>query len=267
MVDVGINVYGKPWQTLCSLESLYTHSEKWIDKLYFLEEAKHPYNDSVDWVLDYFTNYIHHKYDKWINIYSVKSSQVPYSNIRHQYIIDKSDKKNIFIMHNDILFTEDVIGNMLNLVGKGVAGIGAIGQCWNCPFSEMCGGGEKWNDWNPKYEDLLTVKLPHIRTTVNSLDRNYPKLVPECRLNEWASLIDRELCKKYPTPHFGDFDEDSGVQWFKAMNKRGYKFKNYNKGFQHCYWAQEGGNSNMQDEAKYRKAEENAKKYFKENFE
>lgn len=39
-VDVIINVYGKPWQTLCTLKSLMKYSGKYIDKIYFIEEKR-----------------------------------------------------------------------------------------------------------------------------------------------------------------------------------------------------------------------------------
>ncbi len=36
-VDVVINVYGKPWQTLCTLKSLMFHSGKHIDKIFLIK--------------------------------------------------------------------------------------------------------------------------------------------------------------------------------------------------------------------------------------
>jgi hypothetical protein len=36
-VDVVIHVYGKPWQTLCTLKSLMKHSGKHIDKIFFVK--------------------------------------------------------------------------------------------------------------------------------------------------------------------------------------------------------------------------------------
>jgi hypothetical protein len=38
IVDVIINVYGKPWQTICTLKSLIKHSGNHIDKIYLIEE-------------------------------------------------------------------------------------------------------------------------------------------------------------------------------------------------------------------------------------
>ena len=42
LVDVAINVYGKPYQTLATLKTLMLHSGKHIDKIYFIQESKQP---------------------------------------------------------------------------------------------------------------------------------------------------------------------------------------------------------------------------------
>tara|TARA_R110000868_G_scaffold179968_3_gene420462 strand:+ start:13632 stop:14444 length:813 start_codon:yes stop_codon:yes gene_type:complete len=267
-VDVVIQVYGKPWQTLCTLESLMTHCEEHIDKIYFIEEAKHPFDDKVKWVLKYFDNIVYYKPDKFVNIYGTWSKDVPVSNIRHQFGIENSDKKYVFICHNDVLFTGDIIGDMLNEI-EDCVGIGEIGQCWNCPAKAqgLC-SGEKFYDWNPTFEDLKQLKLPHIRTRLDNLDKEIPKLLPECRLNEFACLINREICIKEGRPYFGEFDHDSGTAWFKSMYKKGYKFKDYRKNFQHCYWNELGGGHTLDNnENAYFKAERKAKQYFKKNYE
>jgi hypothetical protein len=36
-VDVLIPIYGKPWQTLCTLKSLMRHSGEHIDKIFFIK--------------------------------------------------------------------------------------------------------------------------------------------------------------------------------------------------------------------------------------
>ena len=38
IVDVAINVFGKPAQTALTLFSLLAHSGRWIDRIYFVEE-------------------------------------------------------------------------------------------------------------------------------------------------------------------------------------------------------------------------------------
>ena len=41
-IDIIVNVYGKPWQTLCSLKSLLKYSGEHIDKIYFINERENP---------------------------------------------------------------------------------------------------------------------------------------------------------------------------------------------------------------------------------
>jgi len=187
-VDVGIQVYGKPWQTLCTLESLMVHSKQWIDKIYLMEETKHPFDDKINVIFEYDYPIVHKKYNKFVNIYGTWAKDVPVENIRHQWAIEKSDKKFMFITHNDVLYTGDIIGDMLNNIGDSAA-IGEIGQCWNCPALQLCEGGEKWNDWNPSFEEINNLPLPHIRTRKEDLDKQHPKLMPECRVNEWAITV------------------------------------------------------------------------------
>lgn len=274
-IDICVSVYGKPWQTLSTLKSLYKHSGQWIDKLYFLEEAQHPFNDEVNWVMTYFNiaSVVHYKPKHHYNPYTIKSSHVPHSNIRHQYGIENSDKQWIFICHNDVLFTGDIIGEMISEVenwdsNQGqLVGIGEIGQCWNCPAKKanLC-SGQTFYDWWPTYEEVLDLGLPYIRTRVDNVNKENPKPLPECRLNEFACLINREICIKEGHPYFGDFDDDSGTAWFRSMHLKGYKFKDYRRNFHHAYWANEGGFQVQQYQDKYINSEQKAKEYFEEHF-
>lgn len=266
MVDVIISVYGKPWQTLATLKSLYHHSGQHIDKLFFLEEAEHPFNGKVDWVLGELRDVIHYKPASHVNPYSMPSSKVPYENIRHQYGIDHSDKKYVFVIHNDVLFLGDIIGEMLNEI-EDCIGIGEIGQCWNCPAKAkgLC-SGEKFYEWWPTYQEVLDLGLPHVRTRLDNVHQINPKPLPECRLNEWACLIDREICVKEGAPYFGSFDDDSGTAWFRAMHLKGYKFKDYRRNFHHAYWANAGGYNVQRDVSMYLESELNAKQWLKEHF-
>lgn len=271
-VDVIVSVYGKPFQTLCTLKSLYAQSGHWIDKLYFLEEAQHPFNDEVAWIMEYFENVEHYKPKNHYNPYTIKSSHVPHSNVRHQYGIQNSDKQWVFICHNDVLFTGDIIGEMLSEVenwsSEGqLIGVGEIGQCWNCPAKKagQC-SGETFYEWWPTYQEVLNLGLPHIRTRVDNVHKENPKPLPECRLNEFACLVNREVCMKEGKPYFGDFDDDSGTAWFRSMHLKGYKFKDYRKNFHHAYWANEGGFQVQQYQDKYVNSEQKAKEYFEQYF-
>ena len=271
-IDVCINVYGKPWQTLCTLKSLIKHSGQHIDKIYFIKEKKQPYDESIDWVCKYFDNIIIYEPESYVFLHfnPIKNQHFKISDIRYQHGVENSDKKFIFITHNDVLYTGDIIGEMLEQIGDSV-GIGEIGQCWNCPAKAngLC-SGEKFNGWEPTYDEVISL-LPHNRTNVQNVDKHNPKPLPECRLNEWSCLINRELSNKetYPigdTPPFGSVGLDTGTLWFKSMYLKGYKFIDYRENYIHGYWANKAGHPTLQNKSLYDDAEKNAKKYYEENF-
>ena len=272
-VDVCINVYGKPWQTLCTLKSLMKHSGQHIDKIYLIKEKHQPYEDSIEWVYEYFDNLIIYEPENHVFLHFnyVNNSRFKVSDIRYQYGIENSDKKFIFITHNDVLYTGNIIGEMLETIGDSV-GIGEIGQCWNCPAKAngLC-SGEKFNEWNPTYDEVISL-LPYVRSEHNMIDKENPKPLPECRLNEWACLINRELSNKetYPigdTPPFGTVGLDTATVWFRSMYLKGYKFVDYRKNFIHCYWSDiPSGYQTQLNHDKYILSEENAKQYYKKNF-
>jgi len=251
-IDVVINVFGKPWQTLCTLKSLLKHSSNHIDKIYFVEEKHHPYDDEVKHILDKFDNIIHFTPKEYIFFMCTNEQMDNVDNrniFRYQYGIENSDKKHVFITHNDILYTGDIIGNMMNEIGD-AAGIGLIGQCWNCPaFKSGACNSELYNSYNPTYEDIQEIMKAHPPARYHfygHLDKERVMPMPECRLNEFACIIDREATNKecYPngdTPLFGAMDIlDTVCAWFKGMVHKGYKFVNYNinKDSVHGYFSQ-----------------------------
>ena len=273
-IDVCINVYGKPWQTLCTLKSLIKHSGHHIDQIYLIKENVQPYSENIDFIFKSFENliiYIPIKYEFWSVSTSITNEQDRYT-IRYQYGLEKSDKKYIFLTHNDVLYTGDVLSGMLSKVA-GMAGVGEIGQCWNCPASHagVC-SGEKFYDWQPTYEDVVNLPLPYLRTTKELIDKKFPKPLPECRLNEWACLLDREILIKeqnYQDKNsiFGLANAiDIGCAWFKYMTIRNHRFMHHNENYIHGYWAKNAGHPTLKDEAAYQLAEEGAKKYFYINF-
>ncbi len=280
-VDVIVNVYGKPWQTLCSLKSLIKHSGEHIDKIYFIEERQQPYNDDVKWVLNEFDNVIHYIPNSYNFLprmatggdLSIKENRYGF---RYQFGIENSDKKHVFIMHNDILFTGDIIGKMLVEIGNS-AGIGSIAQCWNCPAKSagVC-NGEKFNDFNPTYEQVIDLcrKFPPARGNqfVSTINRLRPMPLPECRVNEFACLINREISIKESFPNgdsafFGDYTTlDLATSWFRDLYLKGHKFKNYDisETSNHGYFANNAGYPTQLDQQKYIESEINAKNYYEE---
>ena len=276
-VDIIINVYGKPWQTLSTLKSLMQHSGNHIDKIYFIEESEQPYNDNVDWIKEYFNNLIVYKpikYSFWtsnIDNYSDKDSRY---TIRYQYGIENSDKKHVLITHNDVLYEEDIVKLFLDLVEDNVVGIGEVGICWNCPaFNNKLCNWNKFQDYNPTYEEALKL-IPFNDRFDKLLNKNQPMPMPSCRLNEWTSFINRDIVMKECQPNgvsspFGLYNNiDLGLSWFRDMWLKGYKFKHNRKGYTHTYWSNNrtpGYNVQIKEDL-YKETELAAKKYFKENY-
>ncbi len=255
-IDVAINVYGKPWQTLVALKSLLKVSAKYIDTIFFIEEKNQPYNDDIDWVIDELgydrIAYFKPKQHLWLNGTSIsrfKRNADYRKSLRYQYAIEKSDKKYLLLIHNDVLFASDVVKPFLDNI-QGAFAIGQIGQCWNCPmFFEAICDGSKYNNVEFTYKQAIksTEKYPNSRTFVNqsNIDPNNPKIMPECRINEWCCLIDMDLYRKNVIPKgnvfpFGGyFNIDLGDAWFSGMIRNGYKPMHYNiyKHIKHGYFS------------------------------
>jgi len=281
-VDVIINVYGKPWQTLCTLKSLMLHSGEHIDKIYFIEEREQPYGDNVKWVLNEFDNIIHYIPNSYEFIPNTKTfgdlnDENNRYNFRYQYGIEKSDKKYVFVTHNDILYTGDIIGDMLNEIGDSI-GCGLIGQCHNCPAKSagVC-NGDKFNDFKPTYNEVIELcnDFPPARGNqfISMINQNQVMPLPECRLNEFACLLKREIVVKEnylndEYSFFGDYNGiDLGSSWFRKMILNGYLFKNYDIYLtgKHGYFANNAGYPTQLNNQKYIESELNAEKYYKNN--
>lgn len=295
-VDVCINVYGKPYQTLLTLKSLLKYNEKWIDKIYIIEECAQPYGDDLSLIKRNFPEAIYYRPNKFFAVNSFGTSQESISNeehrlsYRYQYGIEKSNKKYLFISHNDVLYTGEIIKEMLLLIEDN-SGIGLIGQCWNCPLGKAskC-SGEKFNSLNITYEEVREMMKsygPSRYAFWDYLDKDNVMPLPECRLNEFACIINREHAMKEVEnlAIFGSMEVmDTGCGWFKRMVHKGYTFINYdiNKASHHGYFSKlesevrtysEGnkffvsGYPTQLNEVFYRRSEELANKYYHENYE
>ena len=122
-VDVAINVYGKPYQTAITLLSLLKHSGQWIDKIYFIEERKQPANTDLRFLYTLFGDRLirfRPSFWLWTNPFKrrflLKFSAFRHA-IRYQYAWEKSDKQYLLITHNDVLYTDDLVGAYLQNIG------------------------------------------------------------------------------------------------------------------------------------------------------
>lgn len=283
-IDVIISAFGKPWQTLCSLKSLLNHSNQHIDRIYLIEEKVQAWNDSVSWIIDYFDNIIHFIPKHFYYISSPDETKIHSESerlsFRYQYGIEKSDKKYVFITHTDMFYQDDIIGHMLSQIDNAI-GIGLIGQCWNCPakYAEIC-DSDKFNNYNPTYDEAINM-LRHFGAKrsyqfYEFLKKENTKPLPECRLNDFACIIDREIVMKECIPNgnssmFGSVKMlDTGCQWFRDMYLKGYRFVSYNifKDCVHGYYTSIIKDFNttgyvvQRDERLYKEAELFAKELF-----
>lgn len=292
-VDVVVNVYGKPYQTAVSLWSLMKFSEKHIGKIYVILEKTQP--DGFDenllrrllvglpieyYTPPYFFGWWEGRRKGLLNQILLKFKAYRYS-IRYQYAWEKSKASFLFLMHNDMLVFDDLIGHYLTKIGSHV-GIGQIGQCWNCPaFQTHCDGNRYW-DFRPSAQQMVDLYAgrPDSRANVHGLvgldQGSWP--MPECRLNEHAALIQMSVAKPITCPNgtvqpIGIKNRiDIGISWFRGMSLAGFRMVNesYEPFAKHAWTnGTDCGHASLFDLDQYAREEEVAKqeltKYIKIN--
>ncbi|WP_045213794.1 hypothetical protein [Desulfonatronovibrio magnus] len=288
-IDCVINVCQKPFQTALTLYSLLKHSAQHIDKIYFIEENVQragyvPVDHSL--VLSELKERIvyfqpkHFLYRSTANKDLLKDRDYRYS-IRYQYGWEKSDKKFIFLTHNDCYYKGDVIGLLLESIGNNIAA-GEIGQCWNCPARQLnkC-EPDNYQDYKPSLAELKQIyaargikKRPYHKPRFGHEFRINSWPLPECRLNEWAALINLKKARKITAPFgrafpFGAYRLagenilDIGVGWFRDISQMGFSCKNvdFRDNFQHFK-----GHKALDKEDIYTLKEENALKFLSKEF-
>jgi len=241
-VDVAINVYGKPFQTAVTLLSLVKHSGTHIGKIYFVVEPKQPRRENFQFLFELLGDRLAIHTPKYWHWYKPSEAANYHDDdyrrsIRYQFAWEMSDANYLYITHNDVLYMGDIIGAFLENIG-GCVGIGHVGMCWNCPAhkSGMC-GREKYFQYRPTYDEVMDLarRYPPPRGADYSahIDETNPWPLPECRLNEWAALVDMRLARPLTVPigdapPLGAMGLDIGTQWFRAMSLTGLRFQNYN---------------------------------------
>lgn len=248
LVDVCINFYGKPYQTAVTLLTLWKHSSRHIGKIFMIIEKVQPYGQYEGIPLlkhmlkDLPVEYVYPKYfyysgspdESWLT-----DPEKRYG-LKYQYALEKSDKNFLFMSHNDCLYNGDLIGEMLSSVnGNVIAGIGLIGQCWNCPafYAALC-DGTKFENFRPTAAELKTLvdtyKPPRAGIHYKLIEQGYIHPLPECRLNEYACLINVPLYQENVVPNgnilpFGGGWEgtDWGTIWFYRMFNDKHRFINF----------------------------------------
>jgi hypothetical protein len=297
-VDVGIAFYGKPYQTIVTIKSLIQHSGQYIDKIYISRERKQPHEDYVGIfkVIDYFRNdpnvrlviqYPHHHLGLGVmDLERAKTDARWRQSIMYQYALETTDKKFMCIMHNDMLFHDDMIGVMLEQMMNGpenLIGMGSIGQCWSCPAGRDW--GNKCNpfifqDYVPSYEEAMELTeayaTPRQQIQKNVIKGGRVHILPECRLNEYCAMINVESYQKETVPngnigcYGGNWGgTDTATLWSHDVYQKGYRFKHitledYTK---HApFDSTSSGTQANNNRNLYHQSEEGAKEYIEKNY-
>ncbi|TLU99339.1 hypothetical protein [Dyadobacter luticola] len=285
-VDVAINAYGKPYQTAITLLTLLKHSGQWIDKIYFVEERKQP--EPVDFKFIFKMlgqgKIIYYRPLFWFWYKQVNQFLQKFGlyrrAIRYQYAWEKTDKKFLLIIHNDLYFSGDLVGEYLKNIGDHT-GIGKIGQCWNCPAHSagLC-DGDRYLNYRPSYEEIMRLNEqypgpPRSKFYAEYIEKDRPWPLPECRLNEYVALVNLEKAKPDTVPYgkatpFGIINViDVGVAWFHQLNNEGHTFANfdYDPYVTHSWVSlKNAGHEALFNKDLYKYEEEVALKVLKEEF-
>ena len=135
--------------------------------------------------------------------------------------------------------------------------MGGLGQCWNCPAGhealtqEVLGrsacGPRRYADFQLSYAQLqrLYAQARARGVFVRPYDLGFAGIfdqqawpLPECRINEWACLLDLEKTRAHCVPfgtilppgayrQCGPICLDIGVEWFRGLHKEGMRARHF----------------------------------------
>ena len=274
-VDVAMSAYGKPWNTAATIASLMTMSGRHIDTIYLQIELDHRDADQIERTIESFrnVNILVHRPSVRIHYIPTTIEQVSdplyRRSIRYQQAWEDSDKRFLFVCHNDCVFHTDIVGGMLQQIEQGkYTGVGKIGQCWNC-FAHKAGqcDGDRFEHYRPTLQEALALEAIYgsaPRPIYVPVDRVSPMPLPECRLNEFGCLIDLERARPDVAPlgevwPLGAMGLDTGTPWFRGMVLKGHKFKNWFEGLDHAPFSPvRNGTSADHNAEEYERAEKGA---------
>jgi hypothetical protein len=253
-VDLSIQSYNKPESLIYALFCLHRVSKDLIDTVWINDDCSNPgvvdkYKELEQsgalypwkikirvnekrggWWLafvkgirpSYQTRFFRLKRFLW-NFYKTGGVYSIENDIRYQWALNNTDKRYVFIMHDDIFFKQDIIRLYLNeILGNNAeqaiskAIVGDLGQCWRCKHSDICSPNLILSGYRPDNLWPLT-------------QRGGEKHKWACRINEWSCLVDTHVAKeimKLDKIYFGNYDDDGDVAayWFSRVVQRGYSF-------------------------------------------
>lgn len=283
--DVAVNIFAKPFQTALSLLSLIKHSHDSIGTIWLQFEPVGSMHDPITsyFIADYLKEngwqVMLSQPNFWLDLEAIdqrKMNDPAYrAAIRYQCAFENSKSRLLFLMHNDVYIFRDILKPMIDNLGSAFA-IGQIGQCWNCPASkrEIANGilsqgpcspdsyAQNETGWDElrafysKAREKGVFVRPYDVTGFDGEFKTQPWPLPECRVNEWACLLNLELAQPLCQPkgslvppgayiHYGDCTLDIGVSWFRQMHGLGYRAKHIDVSKYLKHWVGTGNNTTI----------------------
>ncbi|MDD7681146.1 MAG: hypothetical protein PUJ06_11685 [Stecheria intestinalis] len=148
-------------------------------------------------------------------------------DVRYQWAINNTDKKYLFIIHDDIKFFDNILKIYLDRITSNskLAIVGDLGGERLCPFGpcgDKCSPKKILNGDYPCKTWPVTGTRSIFHTILGRKRR-------DCRINEWCCLINvdiaHEIYNKYGV-FFGNYEAggDVGTYWLDRALKCGYTF-------------------------------------------
>ncbi len=292
-IDVAIQSYKKPESLIYTIFSLKKHCGELIDTIYINDDC------SGDGTIDFYKDkeflkriepikikirentkasgytYTLVTREMWHNKNFIEKLQLLghfiinrakfYKNsndVRYQWAFNSTDKKYLFLIHDDIKFYDDILNYYYSIIDKdeNIAIVGDLGGSQRCPFGpcgQECSPQKIMDGSIPNKIWPLTGKNSFFLTLLGRYKRN-------CRINEWCCLINVDISKKIFDKYgvyFGNYEGggDVGTFWFDKIIKDGYRFvdplpckENRKKYYLH-WWQGNEGHSVWVGTAKYEK--------------
>lgn len=279
-VDVALNYFGKPWQTLAAVWSLLLHSSAHVGRIFVTRELDQPvkYAPAFEELLleygpampgDHEVVVLRPSvgFGTWFADLDRARAEAEYRwGLRYQAAIEASEARYVFICHNDVLFTGDILGPMLaRAEDEGLAGVGHVGQCWNCPAREALSCSPH-DPVRLTHAEALALYAEHPGPRDYALrfvpDSPRKRALPECRLNEFAALLDLDVYRREVLPA-GDVTPigaynggvDLGSAWYREMVERGHAIGHFDIfAYARHGWLPEragGGHAALSDDSLY----------------
>ena len=301
-VDVAVNIFAKPWQTALSLLSLHRQSGQHINTWWLQFEPVGSKFDQLSpyWIVPYLNKELNlnvrvHQPDEWQARTPADPEKLKSLDYRRQLrygaAFEDSQSPFLFLVHNDVFIRRNLVKALLQNIGDAFA-IGQLGQCWNCPASnreiaasvgcDACAPAT-YCDFRPDFETLGKLykeartkgfpARPYDRDNFSEEFEQQPWPLPECRINEWACLINMDLARDVKIPEGdvwppGAYRECSShnldvvTPFFRDMHAHGFRARHFNIKPYMDHWIGTGNKSRI----RYTYSEDRAKSLLEKFF-